>query len=68
MLDQLEGLSTERTNLRMVKSMPMPFPPEPLAYAAIQVTRSAIDRADHNSGKRGPLLSTMDVMGLGFDS
>jgi glycine/D-amino acid oxidase-like deaminating enzyme len=68
MLDKLDGLSTERTELLMVQSMPMPFPPEPLTFAAIQVTRRAIDRADHNSGKRGLLLSTMDVMGLGFDS
>lgn len=68
MLDQLEGLSTERTNLRMTNSMPMPFPPEPLAYAAVQVTRAAIDRADHNLGKRGLLLKTMDALGLGFDS
>lgn len=68
MLDQLQHLSTERTNLRMTNTLPMPFPPEPLAFAAIQVTRAAIDRADHNSGQRGLLLKTMDAMGLGFDS
>lgn len=68
MLDQLDGLKTERTELDMVRSMPMPFPPEPFTYAAVQLTRGALDRADHNNGKRGPLLKTLDALGLGFDS
>ena len=68
MLDQLDGLKTERTELAMVRSMPMPFPPEPFTYAAVQLTRDALDRADHNNGKRGPLLKTLDALGLGFDS
>ena len=68
MLDQLTGLDTWRTRLQMVKSLPTPFPPEPLAYPAIQATRFALDRADHRAGKRGLFLKTLDALGLGFDS
>ncbi|TXN28111.1 NAD(P)/FAD-dependent oxidoreductase [Lacisediminihabitans profunda] len=68
MLDQLSGEQTERTQLRMVREMPLPFPPEPATYAAVQATRWALDRADHNSGKRNVLLKTLDAVGLGFDS
>jgi len=68
MLDQLDGERTWRTELEMVKSMPMPFPPEPLCYPAVQATRAALDAADHNYGKRGLFLKTLDALGLGFDS
>lgn len=68
MLDQLAGETTERTSLDMVRSMPLPFPPEPATYPAVQSVRWALDRADHNSGKRNVFLRTLDAVGLGFDS
>lgn len=68
MLDQLAGLETERTSLDMVRSMPLPFPPEPATYPAVQSVRWALDRADHNSGTRNLFLRTLDKVGLGFDS
>lgn len=68
MLDQLAGETTERTSLDMVRSMPLPFPPEPATYPAVQSVRWALDRADHNSGKRNAFLRTLDAVGLGFDS
>jgi glycine/D-amino acid oxidase-like deaminating enzyme len=68
MLDQLEGLKTWRTELSMVKSLPTPFPPEPLCYPVVQLTRAELDRADHRFGKRGLFLKTLDALGLGFDS
>ena len=68
MLDHLAGLQTERTELRMVKSVPPPFPPEPAAFVGVQATKRALDRADHNEGKRNLLLKTLDAAGLGFDS
>ncbi len=68
MLDQLTGEDTWRTRLKMVRTLPTPFPPEPLAYPAIQATRFALDRADHRAGRRGLFLKTLDSMGLGFDS
>jgi glycine/D-amino acid oxidase-like deaminating enzyme len=68
MLDLLGGLSTERTRLEMVRRRPVPFPPEPLAYAAISVTKNSIGRADANEGRRDLWLRTLDRLGLGFDS
>jgi glycine/D-amino acid oxidase-like deaminating enzyme len=68
MLDHLAGRDTERTRLKMVRTKPLPFPPEPLASVGIQATRWALNRADHNNGKRNLLLKTLDAVGLGFDS
>lgn len=67
MLDLLAGEPTERTELEMVRKRPMPFPPEPLATAAIQATHWSLDRADHNAGRRNLLLKTLDAFGVGFD-
>jgi glycine/D-amino acid oxidase-like deaminating enzyme len=68
MLDQLEGAETERTSLEMVRTIPLPFPPEPAAYLGVQASRWAMDRADHQDGRRNLLLKTLDAAGLGFDS
>ncbi len=68
MLDKLAGQRTERTEVEMARSMPLPFPPEPVASIGIQTTRWALDRADHRGGRRNVWLRTLDRMGLGFDS
>jgi hypothetical protein len=68
MLDKLDGLTTERTELEMVKKMPLPFPPEPIASLGIQATRLSLNQADHNQGRRNVILKTLDALGLGFDS
>jgi glycine/D-amino acid oxidase-like deaminating enzyme len=68
LLDKLEGLATERTELQMVRQRPLPFPPEPIASLGIQATRWSMDRADHNRGRRNLILKTLDALGLGFDS
>ncbi len=68
MLDLIDGQDTERTQLKMVRTKPLPFPPEPAKAAAINLTRWAIDRADHNDGRRNLWLRTLDRMGFGFDS
>ena len=67
-LDLLDGADTERTRLQMVREKPLPFPPEPFAYAGIQLTRWALARADENDGRRNTWLRTLDRLGLGFDS
>jgi glycine/D-amino acid oxidase-like deaminating enzyme len=54
--------------LRFVQSPPIPFPPEPLRYAAVQAVRHELARADRNEGRRGLLLRTLDGLGIGFDS
>ncbi|HEY7483713.1 MAG TPA: FAD-dependent oxidoreductase [Streptosporangiaceae bacterium] len=68
MLDLLSGAATERTRLRMVRSKPWPFPPEPLRYGVIQLTRRSLARADRDQGRRNLWLRTLDRLGLGFDS
>ncbi|MFD2354916.1 NAD(P)/FAD-dependent oxidoreductase [Nonomuraea ferruginea] len=68
MLDLLSGQRTERTELRMVREKPMPFPPEPVRSGVIQFTRWSIAKADEHQGKRNLWLRTLDRMGLGFDS
>jgi glycine/D-amino acid oxidase-like deaminating enzyme len=67
-LDLIGGVETDLTKLRFVRSKPTPFPPEPLRYAGIQLTRRAIARTDANEGRRGAWLKLIDAMGLGFDS
>ncbi len=67
-LDLLDGRATRRTRLEMVRTKPLPFPPEPLAGIGIQATRWSMDHADHSAGKRNVLLRTLDRLGLGFDS
>jgi glycine/D-amino acid oxidase-like deaminating enzyme len=68
MLDLLAGRPTERTELEFVRRRPLPFPPEPFAYAGIQATRWSLARADRNEGRRNLWLRTLDRFGLGFGS
>jgi glycine/D-amino acid oxidase-like deaminating enzyme len=67
-LDLVNGRRTERTRLDMVRKRPMPFPPEPLRWAVVQATRSALARQDRNGGRRGPWLRILDRFGVGFNS
>jgi glycine/D-amino acid oxidase-like deaminating enzyme len=68
MLDLLAGERTERTALEMVRTKPLPFPPEPFAWAGIELTRRSLARADRNAGRRNLWLKALDRLGLGFDS
>ncbi|MGH1548986.1 NAD(P)/FAD-dependent oxidoreductase [Leifsonia poae] len=68
MLDLLAGRTTERTSLEMVRTRPLPFPPEPAASLGINLTRWSLDAADHRAGHRNAFLRTLDAVGLGFDS
>lgn len=68
LLDLLDGADTERTRLEMVRRRPVPFPPEPIASAGIQLTRWSLASADHRRGQRNLWLRTLDRLGLGFDS
>ncbi|WP_067183317.1 NAD(P)/FAD-dependent oxidoreductase [Microtetraspora niveoalba] len=67
-LDLLARRSTPRTELRMVRRPPVPFPPEPVRWPVVEVTRRALARADENGGRRGPWLGLLDRFGVGFDS
>lgn len=68
MLDLLEGAETERTTLRLVREKPLPFPPEPVRAAGINLTRWSVARADATAGRRNLWLKTLDRLGMGFDS
>ncbi|WP_431247772.1 NAD(P)/FAD-dependent oxidoreductase [Leifsonia xyli] len=68
MLDLLAGRTTERTELEMVRTRPLPFPPEPAASVGINLTRWSLDQADHRAGHRNAFLRALDAVGLGFDS
>jgi len=67
-LDLLAGRDNERTRLEMVRRAPLPWPPEPLRWLGIQMTRRSITRADEHGGQRGIWLRLLDRLGLGFDS
>ncbi|MED7953635.1 FAD-dependent oxidoreductase [Streptomyces sp. BE303] len=68
MLDLLSGERTERTDLEMVRRKPLPFPPEPVRWAGIEITTRSLERADRLGGRRNLWLRALDRMGLGFDS
>ena len=67
-LDLLSGTPTELTRLAFVQSKPLPFPPEPLRYAGIQLTRWSMAQADRHAGRRNAWLRSLDRFGMGFDS
>jgi glycine/D-amino acid oxidase-like deaminating enzyme len=67
-LDLVDGRDTEATRSRYVRRKPVPFPPEPLRTAVIQLTRNRLAAADRREGKRGLWLGLLDRLGLGFDS
>ncbi len=67
-LDLVHDRHTELTRLELVRSRPLPFPPEPLRYAVVQATRRALAHADERGGRRGPWLKLLDRVGAGFDS
>ena len=56
------------TQLQMVRSRPLPFPPEPLRLPLIEMTRRSTARAELNGGRRNLWLRTLDRFGVGFDS
>ncbi|MGN9774182.1 NAD(P)/FAD-dependent oxidoreductase [Micromonospora sp. H33] len=68
MLDLLGGGDTPLTRLDLVRSKPLPFPPEPVRAAGIHLTRWSLGRADAHEGRRNLWLRTLDRLGLGFDS
>jgi glycine/D-amino acid oxidase-like deaminating enzyme len=68
LLDILDGCKTERTALEMVRTKPLPFPPEPLRSLGIRLSRWSMAQADRNRGRENLWLRAMDWLGLGFDS
>jgi glycine/D-amino acid oxidase-like deaminating enzyme len=67
-LDLLARRETEATRLRFARTRPLPFPPEPLRWGVIELTRNRLAAADRRQGRRGLWLRLLDRLGLGFDS
>ncbi|MDA8262293.1 MAG: FAD-dependent oxidoreductase [Actinomycetota bacterium] len=65
--EMMFGGKTEISDLEMVRSRPLPFPPEPVRYGVIQATRASLAGADRR-GRRNAWLRLLDRIGLGFDS
>jgi glycine/D-amino acid oxidase-like deaminating enzyme len=66
-LELADGVDSELTRLQLVRTRPLPFPPEPIRWAGITLTRRELARAD-KTGRRGLWLWALDRVGLGFDS
>jgi glycine/D-amino acid oxidase-like deaminating enzyme len=66
--DLLLAPSSPLLQLRFTSTQPFPFPPEPLRWVGVQLTRRALARADRRDGRRGPWLRTLDRFGIGLDS
>jgi glycine/D-amino acid oxidase-like deaminating enzyme len=66
--DRLLDPTSPLLELRFTSTKPFPFPPEPMRWAGVTMTRRAIARADRRGGRRGPWLSLLDRFGIGFDS
>ena len=66
-LDLVDGRDTEVTRLGMVRRKPLPFPPEPIRYAAVRATRASL-AAEDRTGRRNLWLRGLDAVGIGFDS
>jgi len=67
-LDLLAARRTERTSTPLVTTRPLPFPPEPVRWAGISLTRRSLAKADRSDGARDLWLRTLDRLGLGYDS
>ncbi len=58
----------ELLDLDLVRTRPVPFPPEPLRRLVVDLTRRSLARADAHQGRRDPWLRLLDRLGIGFDS
>ncbi len=67
MLDLLQGKTTERTQLKLLSSPAVPFPPEPFRSWAVKWAQADLAREDRD-GRRSLLLRAMDKFRIGFGS
>jgi len=51
-----------------VRTKPIPWPPEPLRFGAIELTRWSFAHADSHNGRRNLWLRLLDRIGVGFGS
>lgn len=67
-LDLLDRPDSDLCALDFVRRRPLPFPPEPIRWIGITITRKEYERADRNHGHQSLWLRTLSRLGLGFDS
>jgi len=65
-LELLGYQPSEILSLQFVRKPPLPWPPEPLRWMGVTMTRKELERADRNLGKRGLWLKLLDRFNLGF--
>jgi glycine/D-amino acid oxidase-like deaminating enzyme len=68
LLDLVSGGPSARTELEMVRTTPLPFPPEPLRSLVVARTKRSLAHADDHGGRRDAWLRLLDRVGVGFDS
>lgn len=56
------------SGLAFVRTRPIPWPPEPLRFGVIQLTRWSFAHADSHDGRRNLWLRLLDRVGVGFGS
>lgn len=68
MLELLDGTDTEITGTKLVRTKPLPIPPEPFASATVGIVKRAVAQSDRNGGHDGPILKLANRLGYSFDS
>jgi len=68
MLDLLDGADTEITRTKLVRTKPLPLPPEPIASASVGIIRRAVAQSDRNGGRDGTILKLANALGYSFDT
>jgi glycine/D-amino acid oxidase-like deaminating enzyme len=66
--DRLLRPDSPLLDLELVRSRPVPIPPEPIRTPAVELMRRAVIGADDHEGRRSWFLRAMDTLGIGFDS
>jgi len=54
------------SELAFVRTKPIPWPPEPVRFGVIELSRWSFDHADSHDGRRNLWLRLLDRIGVGF--
>lgn len=66
-LDLLDNPSSTLLDLDIIARKPIPFPPEPLRFPLVQLTRRSLVRED-DTGRRNAWLRLLDTLKVGLNS
>jgi glycine/D-amino acid oxidase-like deaminating enzyme len=65
-LELLGYQTSDILDLEFVRKKAMNWPPEPLRWFGVTMTRRGMMKADRNGGRLGPWMKLMDRLNLGF--